>query len=150
MINYQTASYDSMTAELPQEQIPLNKINHIQIKKIDLDLDVVEDYDEDNYYLNHTIDGKESVCGSLFYYSSCPNIIYGHNMLNGSMFGRLNDLIIGDKVKITIDDIYIYTINDIYYTDTSYFPNNKLYNKNNIYLSTCSGKGRMIVSLKKK
>lgn len=139
-----------MTAKLSQEQISLNRINHIQINKISLDLDVVEDYDENNYYLNHTIDGKESMCGSLFYYSSYPNIIYGHNMANGSMFGKLNNLVIGDKVKITIDNTYNYTVGDIYYTDSSYFPSSKLYNKNNIYLSTCSGKGRMIISLKKR
>lgn len=52
---------------------------------------------EDNaYYLEHTWDQRESAYGSIFL--ECMNssdltdfntIIYGHNMLNGSMFARL-------------------------------------------------------------
>lgn len=149
MINYQIASYNSMVARLPQEQCSPNKINHIQIEKIGLDLDVAEDKNETNYYLNHTLDNKSSISGSLFYYSSYPNIIYGHNMLNGTMFGRLNAVSIGDNVKITTNKSYNYVVNDIYYTDASYFPKNSLYTKDGIYLSTCNGDGRIVISLEK-
>lgn len=147
---YCSQTFISTTATLTYEQTNNEQINHITINKIGLDLDVIEDTQENNYYLNHSIDNKESVGGALFYYSSYPNIIYGHNMLNKTMFGKLNELSIGDSVQIIKDNVYDYTVGDIYHTDASYFPNNALYNKNNIYLSTCSGEGRTVIELEKK
>ena len=52
---------------------------------------------EDNdYYLNHDINGKTATAGTIFMDSRCNpdftsqnTIIYGHNMKNGSMFGTL-------------------------------------------------------------
>lgn len=146
---YCSQTFSSVTSTLTYEQKIDNQINHIKIDKINLDLDIIEDKDENNYYLSHTIDNKNSISGSLFYYSSCSNIIYGHNMLNGTMFGRLKELCVGDSVEITINDVYLYKINNIYYTDSSYFPNSDLYDKNKIYLSTCNGEGRMIIELER-
>lgn len=52
---------------------------------------------EDNvYYLNHTFSGEENSAGSIFMeaentsdFQDCHTIVYGHNMKNLSMFGRL-------------------------------------------------------------
>lgn len=54
---------------------------------------------EDNsYYLNHSFRGEENKAGSIF--MDCRNnsfedrnvVIYGHNMLDGTMFGSLKDV----------------------------------------------------------
>lgn len=51
--------------------------------------------DDNSYYLNHLPDGRKSASGSIFidYQNDFPEdfnvIIYGHNMRNGTMFGKL-------------------------------------------------------------
>ena len=83
---------------------------------------VIEDYNiytpilykdgDVQYYLRHNAYGEYSYNGSVFLDSGCApdfiyagNIVYGHNMLDGQMFGRLekcvNDLGI-DDVKVVI------------------------------------------------
>jgi len=58
---------------------------------------VVQGYDND-YYLDHFLDGSPNVGGSLFADYTCPDdfsgqntIIYGHNMRDGSMFALVDD-----------------------------------------------------------
>ena len=58
---------------------------------------VVQGYDND-YYLDHCLDGSYNVGGSLFADFTCPDdfsgqntIIYGHNMRDGSMFALVDD-----------------------------------------------------------
>lgn len=52
-------------------------------------------HEDNRYYLNHTFDGEENPCGSIFVDSSTGNspgentIINGHNMRDNSMFGGL-------------------------------------------------------------
>lgn len=42
------------------------------------------------YYLNHTFSGEENPCGTIFCLEEAENqIIYGHNMKDGSMFADL-------------------------------------------------------------
>lgn len=50
--------------------------------------------DSNSYYLNHDANGNGNAAGALFFDCKCNNhssrlVIYGHNMLNGSMFGQL-------------------------------------------------------------
>ena len=53
---------------------------------------------EDNaYYLNHTFKKTDNIAGSIFLdcdtkpnFTETNSVIYGHNMKNGSMFGKLN------------------------------------------------------------
>ena len=55
---------------------------------------------EDNsYYLNHTVQKTYNIAGSIFLdyrnerdFSDSKNIIYGHNMKDGSMFGALRPI----------------------------------------------------------
>lgn len=52
---------------------------------------------EDAYYLNHTIENKEGLPGTIYTekynekdFSDPVNVVYGHNMKNGSMFAGLH------------------------------------------------------------
>lgn len=62
---------------------------------------------EDNaYYLKHTFKKTENSAGSIFVdyinnrnLTDCHTIIYGHNMKNGSMFGKLKELYEKEKYK---------------------------------------------------
>lgn len=53
---------------------------------------------DNDYYLHHSYDGKDSRAGALFAaaenrpgFEDCNTIIYGHHMKNGSMFAHLAD-----------------------------------------------------------
>lgn len=62
---------------------------------------------EDNdYYLHRTFKRTDNYAGSIFVdytnasdFSDCNTIIYGHNMKNGSMFGKLKQLYEDEKYK---------------------------------------------------
>lgn len=80
----------------------LKKINPdvvgwIYIEGIEASYPVVQGEDNDEY-LHHTYEGTYNFAGSIFLeytnkgdFSDCNTIIYGHNMKNGSMFGRLKE-----------------------------------------------------------
>ena len=62
-----------------------------------ISLPVVQRKNDNEYYLNHSFEGKESLAGTLFLDGSnllVPEddnlIIYGHNMRNGTMFHALS------------------------------------------------------------
>ena len=68
----------------------------ITIPGTNVDYPILQREGDNGYYLNHSVDGAESIAGAIFTedYNSKdftdPNtIIYGHNMKNGSMFGQL-------------------------------------------------------------
>ncbi len=68
--------------------------------------------DNNDYYLNHSLNNKENAAGWIFVDSRNSiddwdknTIIYGHNMKNGSMFGTLKRII----TSKTDAPIYIYT-----------------------------------------
>ncbi len=69
---------------------------------------------DNDYYLHHTFRREALFAGSIFmdYYNkrdfSDPNtIVYGHNMRNGSMFGRLSDL---ENPKVCGADPYFWIL----------------------------------------
>lgn len=86
----------------------------IRIPGTNVDYPIVQHESDNEYYLKHTIDGKKRIEGSIFTenYNSKdfedPNtLIYGHNMLNGSMFRTLHKY----KDRQFFDenrDVYIY------------------------------------------
>ncbi len=62
-----------------------------------ISLPVVQRRNDNEYYLNHSLEGEESIAGTLFLDGSnllVPEddnlIIYGHNMRNGTMFHALS------------------------------------------------------------
>lgn len=70
----------------------------IRIPGTNVDYPILQDEEDNGYYLNHTIDGIEAIEGSIYTenYNSKdfddPNtVIYGHNMKNGSMFRTLHN-----------------------------------------------------------
>lgn len=69
----------------------------IRIPGTDIDYPIVQSENDNSYYLNHTIEGKEKIEGAIFTedfnsrdFSDPNTVIYGHNMKNGSMFRQLH------------------------------------------------------------
>lgn len=70
----------------------------IRIPGTNVDYPILQDGEDNGYYLNHTIDGIEAIEGSIYTENynnkdfDDPNtVIYGHNMKNGSMFRTLHN-----------------------------------------------------------
>ena len=68
----------------------------INIPGTSVDYPVLRREDDNSYYLNHTVDKKKSVYGSIYTenyngtdFADFNTVIYGHNMKNGTMFGTL-------------------------------------------------------------
>lgn len=76
--------------------VPLNGsyVCWIEIPGTEIDYPVAHG-DDDEYYLTHTFNGTYNKCGSIFLAAGNSGmsdqhvVVYGHNMLNGSMFGGL-------------------------------------------------------------
>lgn len=96
----------------------LKKINPdivawIRIPDTSIDYPVVQGND-DSYYLTHTFKKTEHVAGAIFLdsdnnadFSDDKNIIYGHNMKDGSMFRGLRNFL-GDKFLKEHHILYLY------------------------------------------
>lgn len=83
----------------------------ISIPSLNIDYPVMQGEDNE-FYLTHSADGSKNHNGSIFMASendsSCNDrntMIFGHNMKNGSMFGKLKEMTISDKSI----DIFVYT-----------------------------------------
>lgn len=83
--------FDTLLAQNP------DAVAWLEIPGIDLSLPVAHTGNND-YYLHHGFDGAANDNGCLFLaaqdsgdFSDLYNIVYGHNIHNGSMFGRLSD-----------------------------------------------------------
>ncbi len=71
----------------------------IRVPGTEVDHPVVQDPSDDVYYLNHTIEGKSGLPGSIYTepsvnrkdFSDFNTIIYGHNMRSRTMFSSLLD-----------------------------------------------------------
>lgn len=105
---------------------------------------------EDNeYYLHHDINGAKSVSGSVFLQagknieSSSSFFVFGHNMRNGSMFGKLDRIESADRQKVylyTQSKIYVYEIADIQDRDAkSSNISNTEFKDGTMILYTCEG-----------
>ena len=78
-------------------QIDPNIFAWIAIEGTNIDYPVAKHPADDNYYLNHTIEGYAGYPGSIYTFgytagdfSQFNTIIYGHNMASGTMFADLN------------------------------------------------------------
>ena len=116
----------------------LKKINGdftavIYVPAIHISYPVVNSKDNDDY-LHKTFEGKANFAGSIFLdanakgsYDHKNTFIFGHNMKNGSMFGKLKNFLRDDSLANTnpyiflckSDGIYRYRIFSYYLTDTS-------------------------------
>ena len=98
-------------------------VGYIMVEGIDISYPVVQTSNND-YYLNHSFDKRKSSTGSIFMdyrnedISDKNTIIYGHNMKDGSMFGKLKLLKNNSSLRtityITEDSKYEYKIFSIY------------------------------------
>ncbi len=116
---YNTTSATEATAEsgtdeptATEEALPQNPINFEELQSINEDLyawikipGTVIDYpvaqssnEDDNYYLHHNYMGNYEFAGTIYsqrhntkYFVERVTVLYGHNMLDGSMFASLHD-----------------------------------------------------------
>ena len=98
-------------------------VGWLRIRALDISYPVVQGKDND-YYLHRTFEKTDNFAGCLFVnsynmgdFTDQNTIIYGHNMKNGSMFGKLknfNDPVVFKKSRyfwiFTPDFIYQYRI----------------------------------------
>lgn len=124
-----TESTDNTSAPQTTEVIlPVNPINFEELTAINSDLyawikipGTVIDYpvaqssnDDDNYYLHHNYMGNYEFAGTIYsqrhntkYFVERVTVLYGHNMLDGSMFAGLHDFSDPEFFEKN-DTIYIY------------------------------------------
>lgn len=88
----------------------------IEIPGTGIDYPIVQHPKEMDYYLDHTLEGTEGYPGAIFTqrmnktdWSDYNTVIYGHNMKDGSMFGKLHYY--GDA-KFFEENPYIYIYTD--------------------------------------
>lgn len=96
---YDEADYDEIPASIDFAKLSVingNIVGWIFQPGTGINYPVVQG-DDNEYYLNHLINGKKNKYGSVFADSRIENpltdpetIIYGHNMKDGTMFGSLN------------------------------------------------------------
>lgn len=79
-------------------QINPDIVGWIYIPDSEINYPIVQNQDND-YYLNHTFEGKDNFTGAIFLDSLCQSdfssdnsIVYGHNLKNGAMFGMLKKM----------------------------------------------------------
>ena len=107
----------SATEDLPVYQNPIErKIDFYELSEVNPDIvawlyipGTYIDYpilcapqgEDEDYYLRRDLRGRYNPHGSLYIRRSEGNIIYGHNMRDGTMFGTLK--------KISARDLYLYS-----------------------------------------
>lgn len=132
--------------EIPYKNLDwdeLNEINEdiyawIYVPGCDVDYPVLQDPEDDGYYLNHNMDGSKGYPGCLYTeatynakdFSDNNTVIYGHNLKDQTMFSHLHNLEeanLYDEHFIYIytkDASYVYRIYAVYdYTDAHLLAN---------------------------
>ena len=116
----------------PEDDRVQNPINFAELKEqnpevyawiyvpgTDVNLPVVQSTTDDNFYLNPNIDGDYAVEGAIYSqsmnaadFSDPVTVLYGHNLVNGSMFSTLH-YFENEDFFAQHDTMYIYTIGHI-------------------------------------
>ncbi len=91
----------------------------IYVPGTDVNLPVLQSVDDDNYYLDHNADGDYAVEGAIYSqsmnktdFSDPVTVLYGHNLVNGSMFSTLH-YFEDSRFFAEHDTMYIYTLGHI-------------------------------------
>lgn len=100
----------------------------LSVPALEISYPVVQGEDND-YYLHRTFDGKSNSSGAIFMdFAASPDlsdyntVIYGHNMKNGSMFGKLKRFVQEDGLCAQNPYFYLYTKDTVYqYLIVSYY-----------------------------
>lgn len=90
-------------------------------KEIQVDYPVLQDPEDDYYYLDYNIDGSKGYPGCIYTehtynskdFTDCNTILYGHNMKDGSMFAGLH-LFEDDDFYNNNRYVFIYTPTENY------------------------------------
>lgn len=121
---------DALHFEPEPEQIPIDFASlweknseiyaWIEIPGADISYPIAQRWGDDEYYLNHTIEGKAGYPGSIYTesinsqdFSDFNTVIYGHNMKDGSMFHNLH-LYEDENFMKEHPEVIIYTPEKIY------------------------------------
>lgn len=87
----------------------------IRIEDTNIDYPILQSPTDDAYYLNHTVEGKAGLPGSIYTekvnekdFSDFNTVIYGHDMKNGTMFKHLHKYE-DEEFFETHDKVLIYT-----------------------------------------
>ena len=100
-VNEEIQDDGKIIVETPMDFDELEKVNPdiyawIKVDGTVVDYPVLQSATEKSYYLSHNVDKKKSSYGAIYtqYYNSKDfedynTVVYGHNMLNGTMFGTL-------------------------------------------------------------
>lgn len=82
-------------------------IGWLYIEALDISYPILQGVDN-QYYLHRNLDGAYEYSGSIFLdsenssdFKDCNSIIYGHNMADASMFGRLKEFNLADAISIS-------------------------------------------------
>ncbi len=80
-------------------EINQDVVGYILIPDTKIDYPVLWNETEDNYYLKRNIDGSAGYPGCIYVqninesdFSDAVTVLYGHNMMDGTMFGQLGSL----------------------------------------------------------
>lgn len=100
----------------------------IYIPALDIDYPVVQGADNE-YYLTRTFEKKENKAGAIFMdcganaqMTDYNTLVYGHNMKNGSMFGKLKNFQRNESLCEELPYIFYFTKNKSYkYLIVSYY-----------------------------
>lgn len=94
------------------KSINSDTVGYIEVKNTDIKYVVVKSNDN-NYYLSYDFNKDENIAGWIFadyrnkFDGTDKNIIiYGHNMINGSMFGTLKN-VLNEEWYMNDDNLYI-------------------------------------------
>lgn len=141
------------------KNINTDVVGYIEYESLGISYPFVNSKDNKDY-IHTDINGNSSFSGTLFLdcrnqgkWLETNNLIYGHNMKNGTMFGMLSHAKVGDTFKIYLEDECItYKVKDIRVIepDDNFYKLDRFYYKNTVSLSTCKGNKRLVVTGERK
>lgn len=120
-------SVDQTASELPENPIDFLSLKTgnadiyawIYVPGTDVNLPVLQSVSDDNYYLDHNADGDYAVEGAIYSqsmnktdFSDPVTVLYGHNLVNGSMFSTLH-YFEDSQFFSEHDTMYVYTLGHI-------------------------------------
>ena len=135
----QSVTEDLKPTETIQNPIDFKKLHEINgdvyswicIPNTNIDYPVAQSSEQDDFYLSHDVYKEYLFSGTIYSekinkmdYSDPVTVLYGHNMLNGSMFANLHyfaDKDFFDKNRYiyiyTVDKAYVYEIYSVFEYD---------------------------------
>lgn len=91
--------FSNKDIDIKKEYINKYEIGYLKVKGTKINYKVLK-YKDNNYYLKHNYENQYSASGAIFmdYRNNIDKldkntIVYGHSMLNGTMFGSLKNLL---------------------------------------------------------